>query len=32
MYKNIALTLYVETKNVIENVMDKENVHNLGSQ
>ncbi len=30
--KNIPLTLYVKTKNVIENIMDKENVHSLGSQ
>jgi hypothetical protein len=32
LYKNIPLTLYVKTKNVIENIMDKENVHSLGSQ
>ncbi len=32
LYKNIPLTLYVKTKNVIENIMHKENVHSLGSQ
>lgn len=32
LYKNIPLTLYVKTKNVTENIMDKESVHSLGSQ